>query len=110
MENLTILSLIPAKMNRLRAPNATEALFSPNFELLISIMFEGHNISVVSGETVSDATSRAVAANDSCYNTRNEYCCMEFKRQDATTGLLTCQQSKSNPYQWRDSESQNKCR
>lgn len=96
---------------RLRAPNAIETLFSSNFEMLLTIMFQDHNISIESGETVSDATSRAAAANDrstsdfgrridvlvhnSCYGIRNEYCCIEFKRQDAKTGLLTCQQSKS---------------
>lgn len=96
---------------RLRSPNATESVFSSNFELLLTIMFQGDNIFVKSGETVSDATSRAAAANshsisdfgrkidvlvhNSCYNIRNEYCCIEFKRQDAKTKLLTYQQSKS---------------
>ncbi|CEP13431.1 hypothetical protein, partial, partial [Parasitella parasitica] len=97
--------------DRLKADNATETLFSANFELLLTIMFEGDNISIESGETVSEATSRAAAANNystsdfghridilihnSCYKSRNEYCCIEFKRQDAAVGLLTMQQSKS---------------
>ncbi|CEP11284.1 hypothetical protein [Parasitella parasitica] len=74
-------------------------------------MFEGDNISIESGETVSEATSRAAAANNystsdfgrridilihnSCYKSRNEYSCIEFKRQDAAMGLLTMQQSKN---------------
>ncbi|KAI7905112.1 uncharacterized protein BX663DRAFT_415688, partial [Cokeromyces recurvatus] len=36
-----------------------------------------------------------VLVHHSCYSIRNEYCCIEFKRQDARMGLLTCQQSKS---------------
>ncbi|KAL0085316.1 hypothetical protein J3Q64DRAFT_1743205 [Phycomyces blakesleeanus] len=74
-------------------------------------MFQDHNISIKSGEAVSDATSRAIAANNCltsdfslridllvhnpCYNIHNEHCCIKFKRQDARTGLLTSQQSKS---------------
>lgn len=71
--------------------------------MLLTIMFQDHNISIESGETVSDATSRAAAANDrstSDFGRRidvlvHKYCCIEFKRQDAKTRLLTCQQSKS---------------
>ena len=78
---------------------------------LLSIIFQGDNISIESGETVSEATSRAAAANshstsdfgrridvlihNSCYGIRNEYCCIKFKRQDAKTGLFTFQQSKN---------------
>lgn len=96
---------------RLSAPNATETLFSSNFEMLLTIMFQDRNISIESGEIVSDATSRAATANgrsasdfgrridlisrNFCYGIRNEYICIEFKRQDAKTSLLTCQQSKS---------------
>ena len=106
-----MLHLSIVNFERLRAPNATEVLFSSSFELLLTILFQGHNISIVSGETVSEATLRAAAANDrstsdygrridilvhdSCYGIRNEYCCIEFKRQDATAGLLAHQQSKS---------------
>ncbi|KAI9365748.1 hypothetical protein BD770DRAFT_312550, partial [Pilaira anomala] len=91
--------------------NATETLFSSSFEMLLSIMFQGDNIFIESGEIVSDATSRSAATNNRstsdfgrridvlvhnfCYGVRNEYCCIEFKRQDAKTRLLTCQQSKS---------------
>ncbi|RCH84461.1 hypothetical protein CU097_003285 [Rhizopus azygosporus] len=35
-----------------------------------------------------------VLVHNSCYGIRNEYCCIEYKRQDATMGLLTRQQSK----------------
>ncbi|RCI00267.1 hypothetical protein CU097_014187 [Rhizopus azygosporus] len=35
-----------------------------------------------------------VLVHNSCYGIRNEYYCIEFKRQDATMGLLTRQQSK----------------
>ncbi|KAL7322214.1 hypothetical protein PS15p_211868 [Mucor circinelloides] len=104
---LKLIWIVIIKFERLRALNATEALFSSNFEMLLTIMFQDHNISIESSETVSDATSRAAAANDcstsdfgrridvlvhnSCYGIRNEYCCIEFKRQDAKTTLLTCQ-------------------
>jgi hypothetical protein len=79
--------------------------------MLLTIMFQDYNVSIESGEIISDATSRSASANDrstsdfgrridvlvhnSCYGIRNEYCCIEFKRQDAKTRLLTCQQSKS---------------
>ncbi|KAI8636634.1 hypothetical protein BD408DRAFT_448273 [Parasitella parasitica] len=72
---------------------------------------EGDNISIESGESLSEATSRAAAANshstsdfgrridvlihNCCYGIRSEYCCIEFKKQDAKTGLLTFQQSKN---------------
>ncbi|KAI8983788.1 hypothetical protein BDB01DRAFT_850445 [Pilobolus umbonatus] len=108
---LKLIWIVIINFERLRAPNATETLFSSNFEMLLTIMFQGHNISIQSGETVSCATLRAAAANDhstsdfgrridvlvheSCYGIRNEYCCIEFKRQDAKTRLLTHQQSKS---------------
>ncbi|KAG1151367.1 hypothetical protein G6F37_008644 [Rhizopus arrhizus] len=36
-----------------------------------------------------------VLIHNSCYGIRNEYCCIEFKRQTAKTGLLTFQQSKN---------------
>lgn len=108
---LKLIWMLIINFERLRAPNATEALFSSNFEMLLTILFQGHNISIESGETVSDSTSRAAAANDkstsdfgrkidvlvhnSCYGIRNEYCCIEFKRQDAKAKLLTYQQSKA---------------
>lgn len=73
--------------------------------MLLTILFQDHNISIESGETVSGATSRAAAANDgstsdfgrkidvlvhnSCYGICNEYCSIEFKRQDAKAKLLT---------------------
>ncbi|CEP14842.1 hypothetical protein [Parasitella parasitica] len=108
---LKLIWIVINNFDRLKADNATETLFSANFELLLTIMFEGDNISIESGETVSEATSRAAAANNystsdfgrridilihnSCYKSRNEYCCIDFKRQDAAMGLLTMQQSKN---------------
>ncbi|KAI8053571.1 hypothetical protein BDF21DRAFT_169170 [Thamnidium elegans] len=109
---LKLIWIIINNFERLRVPNATETLFSSNFEFLLTIIFQGDNISIESGETVSEATSRAATANshstsdfgrkidvlihNSSYGIRNEYCCIEFKRQGANTGLLTFQQSKNN--------------
>lgn len=36
-----------------------------------------------------------VLVHNSCYGIQNEYCCIEFKRQDAKAKLLTYQQSKA---------------
>ncbi|EIE78924.1 hypothetical protein RO3G_03629 [Rhizopus delemar RA 99-880] len=91
--------------------NASEASFSSSFESLLAVLFQGYDISTESGGAVSESTVHAAAANDrstsdfgrridilvhnSCYGIRNEYCCIEFKRQNASTELLTRQQSKS---------------
>ncbi|KAG1049824.1 hypothetical protein G6F43_007869 [Rhizopus delemar] len=91
--------------------NASEASFSSSFESLLAVLFQGYDISTESGGAVSESTVRAAAANDrstsdfggridilvhnSCYGIRNENCRIEFKRQNASTELLTRQQSKS---------------
>ncbi|CAO3685412.1 unnamed protein product [Rhizopus stolonifer] len=108
---LKLIWMVIINFEKTRTPNRTEASFSSSFELLLTILFQGQDISIESGETVSEATLRAVAANNCstfdfgrridvlvhnfCYGIRNEYCCIEFKRQDATIGILTHQQSKS---------------
>ncbi|KAI9470963.1 MAG: hypothetical protein EXX96DRAFT_543013 [Benjaminiella poitrasii] len=49
----------------LRVPKATENLFSSNFGLLLTIIFQSDNISIESSETVSEVTSHAAAAANS---------------------------------------------
>ncbi|KAI8637279.1 hypothetical protein BD408DRAFT_447745 [Parasitella parasitica] len=61
-----------------------------NSELAIYI-FQGDNISIGSGEIVSEATSRAAAANSHSTSDFGR----RIDKQDAKTGLLTSQQSKN---------------
>lgn len=59
---LKLIWMVIINFERLRAPNATKALYSSNLEMLLTTLFQNRNISIESGESVSDATSRDAAA------------------------------------------------